>query len=90
MQFQTSTPQMSSQSTGTKQKPGIPCSPIRPTVPLPVPTQQGGYQLRNRVVENKLVINSRRKAYDAAADKLNKTNIKTSKKVFGKNGDKST
>ena len=80
---------MSSQTIGTKQKPGIPCSAIRPTVPLPVPTQQGGYQLRNRVVENKLVINSRRKAHDAAADKLNKTNAKTSKKVFGKNGDKS-
>ena len=79
---------MSSQTIGTKQK-EIPCSPIKPAVPLPVPPQQGGYHLRNRIVENKRVVNSRRKEYNAAADKLNKTNIKISKKVFGKKGDKS-
>ena len=89
MQLQTSTPQVSSQSTGTKQKPEILCSPIEPTVPQPVPTQEEGYHLRSRVVDNTLAINSRRKAYNAAAEALNKTNNKKSKKILGKNGDKS-
>ena len=89
MQLQASTQQITPQSTGSKQKPEIHCSPIRPTVPQPIPTQDEGYHLRSRVVDNTIAVNSRRKAFNAAAEELNKTNNKKSKKIFGKNGDKS-